>query len=423
MAYLEAYQATGNDEYAQSAREIFEYVRREMTDSKGGFYSAEDADSEGEEGKFYVWNFEEIGRIFGEQDAELIMKFYNLEEDGNFEDQATGKKTGDNIIHLKKSWAELADENKLNEEELGIKMEAARIKLFDNREKRTRPHKDDKILTDWNGLMIAAYAMGGRILNESEYREAAREAADFILNNMWDSDGELLHRYRDGESGIRATLDDYAFLIWGLMELYQSGFDIKYLKAALELNGEMLELFWDDDNGGLFYSAVASDDSDDLIVRQKEIYDGALPSGNSVAAYNLMRLSRITADIELEKKAEKIGMLFSSEVKRTPSAYSMLLNSIDYGVGPSHEIVISGEEKSSETAEMLEVLNSRFMPNKVVIFRSDEEAVEVARIAPYTEYQKAQDGKTTAYVCLGFACNLPTSDSDEMIKQIESGLK
>jgi uncharacterized protein YyaL (SSP411 family) len=182
----------------------------------------------------------------------------------------------------------------------------------------------------------------------------------------------------------------------------------------------MLELFWDDDNGGLFYSAV---DSDDLIVRQKEIYDGALPSGNSVAAYNLMRLSRITADIELEKKAEKIGMLFSSEVKRTPSAYSMLLNSIDYGVGPSHEIVISGEEKSSETAEMLEVLNSRFMPNKVVIFRSDEEAVEVARIAPYTEYQKAQDGKTTAYVCLGFACNLPTSDSDEMIKQIESGLK
>jgi uncharacterized protein YyaL (SSP411 family) len=219
MAYLETYQATGNNEYAQTAREIFEYVRREMTDSKGGFYSAEDADSEGEEGKFYVWNFEEIGRIFGEQDAELFIKFYNLEEDGNFEDQATGKKTGDNIIHLRKSWAELADENKLNEEELGIKMEAARIKMFDNREKRTRPHKDDKILTDWNGLMMAAYAMGGRILNESEYMDAAREAADFILNNMWDSDGELLHRYRDGEAGIRATLDDYAFLIWGLMEL------------------------------------------------------------------------------------------------------------------------------------------------------------------------------------------------------------
>ncbi|UCC81311.1 MAG: thioredoxin domain-containing protein [Candidatus Zixiibacteriota bacterium] len=412
MAYLETYQATGKDEYAQAAREIFEYVLRDMTDPGGGFYSAEDADSEGEEGKFYVWTIEEIKELLGKDDAEIFIKVYGFEEEGNFAEQATGRKTGDNIIHLEKSWAELAEGLNLKEDELLSKMNAARKKLFDIRKKRIHPHKDDKILTDWNGLMIAALAMGGRILDELDYENAAIKAADFVLCKMRDTNGELLHRYRDGESAIKAHLDDYAFLIWGLIELYQTGFDIKYLEAAIELNREMIDLFYDEESGGLFLSQNASND---LIVRQKEIYDGATPSGNSVAAYNFLRLARITADTEFEKKSEEIITLFSSEVKKAPSNYAMLLNAVNFEIGPSFEIVISGKEGSEDTIRMLRALNSEFIPNKVVIFRPDEETPEILRIAGYTENQKSIDGKATAYVCRNYACSLPTTESDEML--------
>jgi uncharacterized protein YyaL (SSP411 family) len=416
MAYLETYQATGKGEYAQTAREIFEYVFRDMTDPVGGFYSAEDADSEGEEGKFYVWTVEEIQELLEEDDAELFIKIHGLEEEGNFAEQATGQKTGENIIHLKKSRAELAEEKNLKENELLSRMEAARRKLFDVREKRIRPHKDDKILTDWNGLMIAAMAMGGRILDDNKYESAARKAVDFIMSRMRTNNGELLHRYRDGESAIKAHLDDYAFLIWGLIELYQTGFDIKHLKAALELNNEILGLFWDNDSGGLFLS---QETPDDLIVRQKEIYDGATPSGNSVAAYNLLRLGRITANPDLEKKFEEIATLFSSEVRRAPSGFAMLLNAVDFGTGPSFEIVISGKEGSNDTEKMMRALNSEFIPNKVVVFRPDDDMPEIAQIARYTINQKTLNGKATAYICRNHACNLPSSDHNEMLRQID----
>ncbi len=416
MAYLETWQATGNDEYARTAREIFEYVLRDMTDTEGGFYSAEDADSEGEEGKFYVWTVEEIKGLLGQEDADIFRKVFGFEEDGNFGEQATGRKTGDNIVHMEKSRAELATEMNINEEKLAAKMEAARKILFDIREKRIHPHKDDKILTDWNGLMITALAMGGRVLDDSKYEDAARKAADFILTGMRDSDEGLYHRYRDGEAAINAHLDDYAFIIWGLIELYQTGFEIKYLKAALELNNDMLDLFRDEQSGGLFFS---QNDSHDLIVRQKEIYDGATPSGNSVAAHNLLRLARITANPELEKKSEEIAALFSSEVRRAPSGFTMLLNAVNFGIGPSFEIVISGKEGSNDTKKMLRVLNSEFIPNKVVIFRPDEEAPEIARIAEYTINQKSLNGKATAYVCQNFACSLPTTESDKMLRLID----
>jgi len=405
MAYLEACQATGNDEYARTAREVFEYVMRDMTDPGGGFYSAEDADSEGEEGKFYVWNIEEIKELLGEREAELFIELYGIEEDGNYEEQAGGGKTGHSILHLKKSWREHASELNLTENDIDTIMEAARMKLFVRREKRIHPQKDDKVLTDWNGLMIAAFAMGGRILNEPRYEDAARKGADFILKNMRDSKGDLLHRYRQGESGIRAHLDDYAFFIWGLIELYQTGFEIKYLKAALELNDDMLKLFRDSDHGGLFYRGA---DSDDLIVRQKEIYDGATPSGNSVAAYNLLRLARIIADAEMEKISSEIFKLFSSEVKRVPSGFTMLLNAFDFLSGPSYEIVVSGKEGADDTAEMLRTINPKFIPNKIVVFRPDVKSPEITRLAAFTKDQKPIDGMATAYVCRDYSCDLPT---------------
>lgn len=416
IAYLEAYQATRKEAYARTAREIFEYVLRDMTDPGGGFYSAEDADSEGEEGKFYVWSIEEIREILGE-DAELFNKVYGIEENGNFIEQASGRTTGDNIVHMQKSWEDLAAELNLDKADLRAKMESARKKLFEVREKRIHPHKDDKILVDWNGLMIAALSIGARIPGDATYEKAASNAADFILTKMRDSQGTLLHRFRNGEAAIAANLDDYAFFVWGLLELYETGFDIKYLKAAIELNSEMLELFLDKETGGLFMSR----ESDDLIVRQKEAYDGAIPSGNSVAAYNLLRIARITTRAELEKISGEITSLFSSEINRAPSGFAMMLCAVDFALGPSSEIVISGKEGADDTVEMLRALNSVFIPRKVLIFRPEGEMPEISRIAEYTKDQNTIDGKATAYVCRNFSCDLPTTDPDEMMRLIESG--
>jgi uncharacterized protein YyaL (SSP411 family) len=332
MAYLETYQATSKEEFADTAREIFEYILRDMTSPEGGFYSAEDADSEGEEGKFYVWEDHEIRTHLGKDRGDLIARVFNVEEKGNFNDEASGKKTGANILHLKKTIRDLAITHKMSVNELKEKILSAREKLFENREKRTHPQKDDKILTDWNGLMIAALAKGAQVLDKKDYLDAAEKAACFILDNMREPDGRILHRYREKTAGISGHLDDYAFLIFGLIEIYQAGFNPYYLKSAITLNTDMISHFWDEKNGGLFFTP---DDGEQLIVRKKEIYDGAIPSGNSVAMSNMLRLSRLTGRPELEERAFKIGRAFSNIVNQMPSAHSYLMTSIDFGIGPS----------------------------------------------------------------------------------------
>ena len=414
MAYIEAYQATGKKDYEQTAREIFSYVLRDMTDSGGGFYSAEDADSEGEEGKFYLWNEREIRQVLGKDDAELFIKVFNVDEAGNFGEEATGRKTGDNILHLKKPVAEIALSLNISEEKLNNKIQSAREKLFTVREKRVHPHKDDKVLTDWNGLMIAALAKGAQAFNEPEYSVAAGRAVDFILTNLRDKNGNLLHRYRDGESGIRANLTDYAFLVWGLTELYEATFDINYLKTALELNSELIKNFWDEANGGFYFTP---NDVDELIVRQKEINDGAMPSGNSVAMLNLIRLGRITANSDLEQKAAKIGEVFSKVIEKYPSAFTQLLVALDFGIGPSYEVVIAGDSKADDTGVMLEALRKQFLPNKVVLFRASENsASDISRFAEYAKNHTSLNGKATAYVCLNYECQLPTTDVGKMLE-------
>jgi hypothetical protein len=414
MAYIEAYQATGKKEFKETAKEIFTYVLRDMTDPKGGFYSAEDADSEGVEGKFYVWTEDEIRQILKGEEAGLIINVYNIDKTGNFKDEASGKNTGANILHLEKTLTEIAFKNKTSVDELKERVETARQKLFTARNKRIHPHKDDKILTDWNGLMIAALAKGAQVCNEPEYADAAKSAADFILTDMRRQDGRILHRYREGHAAILANVDDYAFLIWGLLELYETVFEVHYLQTALDLNNEMIKHFWDEQDGGFYFTA---DDAEVLIVRQKEIYDGAIPSGNSVAVLNLFRLARITADPELEDKANKIMLAFSKDVKSVPSGYTQMMVGLGFGIGPSYEIVIVGNPQAKDTKEMLNSLRKHFIPNKVVLLRpSDQEEPDIIRLAKFTEYQSSLDGKATAYVCLDYACKMPVTDAEEMLK-------
>lgn len=413
LVFTETYQATGKKEYKDTARQIFTYVTRDMASPEGGFYSAEDADSEGIEGKFYVWTEEEIKRVLGKAEAELIIKTYNVDKSGNFSEEASGEKSGSNILYLRKPLAELAPSFGTSASEFESRIDNARKKLFEVREKRVHPHKDDKILTDWNGLMIAALSKGASVFNDPLYAEAARRAADFILDKMIDGEGRLLHRFRDGEAGIRGSIDDYSFFIWGLLELYECTFDVKYLKTALDLQSEMTELFWDDKNGGFYFT---SNDAEELIVRHKEIYDGAIPSGNSVAMLNLLRLGRITGDPSYEDMAAKLARAFSQTVEQAPMAYTQLLSSLDFAIGPSYEVVVVGDPASKDTKEMLSALRKQYTPNKVLLFKSIDNKSDIATIAEFTKGQSSIGGKATAYVCLNHICKLPTTDLNKTLE-------
>ncbi|MFN2517163.1 MAG: thioredoxin domain-containing protein [Pyrinomonadaceae bacterium] len=414
MAYTETFQATGKEEYEKTAREIFTYVLRDMTSASGGFYSAEDADSEGEEGKFYLWSEKEIRQALSKEEADLFVKVLGVQSGGNFTEQSTGNKPGTNILYLSKPLRETAAELKVSEQQLQSRLELSRQRLFAVREKRRHPGKDDKILVDWNGLMIAALAKGAQAFNEPKYLEAARRAADFIQRNVHTSDGRLLHRYRDGQANIKAHAEDYAFLIWGLLELHEATFQINYLRTALELNNELLKHFWDTTRGGFYFSA---DDGEALLVRSKEIYDGAIPSGNSVAMLNLLRLGRITANTDFEKKAAAIGRTFSGEIRSSPSASTQLMVALDFAIGPSYEVVIAGGSQAEDTRAMLNALRIRFIPNKVVLLKpTDQKEPEITKLAEFTKYQSSRDGKATAYVCLKYMCKLPTTDSGKMLE-------
>lgn len=402
MAYAEAYQATRKEDYAKIASEIIEYVLKEMTSLKGGFYSAEDADSEGEEGKFYLWTADELKQLIDKEEYSLFTKVFDIKDRGNFE-------KGRNILSMRATIEDTASVVGMPEGELRNKLEVIRQKLFAAREKRIHPAKDDKILTDWNGLMIAALGKAAQILNEPRYAEAAKNTADFILRNMLRSEGRLLHRYKD-EAGIAGNLDDYAFLIWGLIELYEAIFDVKYLKVALELNRDLIEQFLDEATGGLYFTP---NDGEPLPVRQKEIYDGAMPSGNSVAMLNLLRLSHLIGDPALEERANKIIVSFAATINRQPLGHTMLMCAQDFALGPSYEIAIVDGKGGVGVDRILEALRSRFIPNKVIIMVSGE---EVHRIAEFTRNLSQLNGRATAYVCTGHKCELPTNDPEKMLE-------
>jgi hypothetical protein len=407
IAYAEAYQATGKKNYEKTCREILTYIMEDMTASEGGFFSGEDADSEGEEGKFYLWTEKEMRQILTNKEYEYVSGLFNIKKNGNFPEG-----DGKNIFYLS------GDGSDLPATETGQGFEPGRSKLFSEREKRIHPGKDDKILTDWNGLMIAAFARASVVFDDPEYAKAARTASDFILLKMRNDKGRMYHRYRDGETAISGFLDDYTFFIWGLLELYEATFEVRYLKAALEINNDLLKHFWDVEKGGFF---ITSDDGEELFVRKKDIYDGAIPSGNSVAMLNLLRLARITGDSQFEKKAQELGRSFSGIIAQSPAAYTMLMTALDFAFGPSSEVVISGELQAESTKNMLKAIRKEFIPNKVVIFRPYEES-EITDICGFTGNLKGRKDKAVAYVCRNFGCELPTDDPDEMMRELGSSM-
>ncbi|MEN8143841.1 MAG: thioredoxin domain-containing protein [Gemmatimonadota bacterium] len=415
MAYTEAFQATGEALFSRAAGETIEYVGRDLLDAGGAFYSAEDADSEGEEGKFYVWTEDELrGCLSGAEFDEVVARF-NVAGGGNFRDEATGQLTGANILYLSgEAWLPAQDVAP----DADLVLSGARSRLLAVRSQRVRPHLDDKILTDWNGLMIAALAKAHSALGVESYGLAATRAADFLLSKMRSDEGRLLHRYRAGEAGIPATAEDYAFLIWGLLELYASSVEPRWLRAALELSAELAHGFEDTAGGGVYLTA---EDAEPLIVRPKETQDGALPSANSVTYHNLQRLFRLTGDPVHADRAGRLARGLSGFVASAPLGHVHFLAGVELAGSRVRELVVVGEPAAPDTEALLRVARQGFRPRLVWLLKSPGAAGrELEEMAPFTRELELRNGRATAYLCEDFACGLPVQEPDELRERLGS---
>ena len=400
LASTEAFQVTGANRYALAAKEIVTYVLRDLAVPEGGFYSAQDADTEGEEGKFYLWTTDEVFDILNPADAELAVHIFGLKSQGNFPG-ARGK----NILHIAEPLDELAPYKGLTLPELVSRLHAIRDDLFKARKKRVLPSTDDKVLTDWNGLMIAALAEAGNILQEPKYLEAAKRSADFVLNTML-KNKVLFHRYAKGEPAIEGFLDDYAFAVYGLAKLYEATFEDVYLKTAAELTETMISKFWDQQNGG-FYQTQTSETGLPPI---KELYDGAMPSGNSVALWDLLWLGRLINEPKYEGMAAQMTKTFSDEVERAPDQYAFFLLAVDFMIGPSFVVTVVGELMGEGTQEMLDVLRKNYLPKTVISLKPPGQ---------YGLGFQQIEGKATAYVCKDQTCLPATNNVEEMLELLE----
>jgi len=417
VSYLEAYQITGEDVYSSVAKEAINYVLRNMTDANGGFYSAEDAESapdaahpeEKVEGAFYAWTSDDIKEVLGKKDAELFSYHYNVKVEGNVLQDPHGDFENKNVLFVSHTFNETADNFQLSLEKVIERLTRSREKLFLAREKRVNPHLDDKILVSWNGYMISALAKAYQIYGEEEYLTAAENAANFIIDNLYNSKTKnLLRRYRDGDAGIEGNLSDYALLTTALIDLYESSFKIEWLELASELNERTIELFYDPKNGAFFDTPEGSQH---LIVRMRDDYDGAEPTGNSIAVINLLRLSQMLDKKDLRDKADKTFEYFSVALERAPHALPQMLSAIEFSLVKPKQIIIAGEAKGDDTKEFLERLHTIFIPNKVVLLADSKNSKNF--LSDNLEIIKAMrpiGGMATAYVCENYACKLPTND-------------
>jgi uncharacterized protein YyaL (SSP411 family) len=405
LAYTEAYQITKNEDFKKIVEKIIVYLIRDMENLKGAFYSAEDADSEGEEGKFYTWEYKELEKIL-EDDFEVFKKISNIKPEGNYREEATNRPSGRNIIHISRDWQELSLELGKSPEEIKEVYNRAIKKLFEARENRIRPLKDTKILTDWNGMVIKALSKAGRFFNIDEYIEIAKRTADFIISNLY-KDGVLYHRYKDGEAKVKGNLDDYAFLIWGLIGLYQSTFEDKYLEIAINLTDKAISLFWDYEESGFFFS---SKDNKDILIRQKELYDSAYPSGNSIMYNNLVDLFKMTSDLKYKRYIESMEKLYSYPIKKVPFGSPMFLIGFMNMLKPI-EIVASGDK--NKTLAILKDIDREFIPNKTQVLKSEY----TTKLSDFIK--NIPDSKSPLfYICRDFTCSQPVKTKEEILKEI-----
>jgi uncharacterized protein len=398
-AYTEAFLVTGNERYRRVVEETLAWVRAEMTSDQGPFFSTLDADSEGVEGKFYVWTQEEIESSLGEQEARLFCAAYGVSSRGNWDDpHAPGEPK--NVLHEARA---LSSEEHAN-------LTTARRRLFQSREKRVRPGLDDKILTAWNGLMIGACAVAAQAFDSAAYRSAATRAADFILTTMRGPDGRLLRTCSVGQPAkLNGYLEDYAYLMDGLISLYECGFESRWLTAALELADLMVEQFWDVEAGGFYFTGK---DHEALIARSKDPYDNATPSGNAMAVTGLLRLAKLTGRDDLSQKAERTLQLYGGVMAEHPSAVGQMLVALDFYLGPVQEIAVVGKSTDAETNQALRMIRHRFAPTQVVAAQFLDE--NTAANIPLLRDRSAVDDKVTVYVCANFACQAPLVGTAEI---------
>jgi len=418
LSYLEAFQITGEAQYAGTARRIFDYVLRDMTDADGAFYSAEDADSVIDpaqpsvkgEGAFYIWTAAEIRSIAGEPAASWFAFRYGVETEGNVRHDPHNEFTGRNILYQAHTIEETAAHFGAPLDEVGAGIYNTARLLFEARRHRVRPHLDDKILTAWNGLMISALALGGAVLEDPVYAGAARRAAEFVIARMYDpSTGVLLRRFRQGEARIPGFLDDYALFAQALLDLYEAQFDRRHLELAVRLTEKQRELL-EDRIDGAFFSSPAGDTS--LVLRVKEDYDGAEPSGNSITAGNLLRLAQITGRAEFRESAEKLFAAFRSRLSTTPMAVPQMLAACEFQLSQPRQIIIAGDRNAPDTQELLRAIYTRFLPARVLLLVDSEDTRRAfAAVAPPIASMHPLNGRAAAYVCRNFTCQLPVSES------------
>ncbi len=409
-AYLEAHQVTGRPRHAEVARGIFEYALRDLRDPAGAFRSAEDADSEGEEGRFYLWTPDEVLDVLGRDEAALFTAAYGVTLRGNFEGGRT-------VLSRVEDDGALASRFGPDPETVAGRLAAARRLLFARRETRPRPFLDDKVLTDWNGLMISALALGARVLDDRRLLAAASEASVFLLQELRDSQG-LLHRWRDGQAAVAGFLDDYAFLARGLFDLYLAAGDPAHLGAALELARDLVARFEDRDRGGFYFTADAHES---LLTRDKQLYDGAVPSGNSVAAGLLLRLGSLAGDAELVRAGERTLEAFGGAIAAYPPAYPESLAALDYALGPSAEVVVAGDPGDPATRGFLDRLRRPFLPRVVFAWRRPGPD-PVAAFLPYAAGMEPPERGALVYVCRERACDRPVATESALAEALDRAM-
>jgi uncharacterized protein YyaL (SSP411 family) len=408
--YLEAFELTRNPRWAEVAGDIFRYVLADLQSPEGGFYSTRDADSEGVEGKFYVWSKQEVMSLLGEQVGTLFCSYYDVTDVGNWE--------GHNILNVQRDLATVARLHNISPGELKEILAEARQKLYEVREQRVHPGLDDKILTAWNGLMISSLARGGRLTGDATYTSAAAKAAEFILNRL-SEEGRLLRTYRKGHAHTKGYLDDYAFFVEGLLDLYEAGFELRWLDEAIRLNEEMIRHFWDPQGNGFFYTA---DDAEQLIVRLKDGRDSAVPSGNSVALMNLLRLSHMLDRIDLHEKAEALMKAFAGSVLASPLAFDRFLAGVDFHAAEVREIVVVGSPGDAATQTLIRSISQVYDPYRVLMLSepSSADAGEHQRRLPLLAGKDPVKGQPAVYICQNRTCQRPITSPDELLRELQS---